>query len=89
MMRSSGGSRLASPSPTMCSAQHPPSAALQEDHGEGIQRREQEGAREAPGWHQHCPQCVLPNIHPVLLSKKTVEKASSGGSKEVESPKKA
>ncbi|TVT98512.1 hypothetical protein EJB05_56178, partial [Eragrostis curvula] len=27
----------------MCSVQHPPGAALQEDRGEGIQRREQGG----------------------------------------------
>nr|ACG30715.1 histone H2A [Zea mays] len=32
---------------------------------------------------------VLPNINPVLLPKKTAEKASSGGSKEAKSPKKA
>jgi histone H2A len=32
---------------------------------------------------------VLPNIHSVLLPKKTAEKASSGGSKEPKSPKKA
>jgi histone H2A len=31
---------------------------------------------------------VLPNINPVLLPKKTAEKASSGGSKEPKSPKK-
>ena len=32
---------------------------------------------------------VLPNIHSVLLPKKTAEKASGGGSKEPKSPKKA
>ena len=32
---------------------------------------------------------VLPNINPVLLPKKTAEKASPGGSKEAKSPKKA
>ncbi|KAL6867714.1 hypothetical protein ACP4OV_015738 [Aristida adscensionis] len=32
---------------------------------------------------------VLPNINPVLLPKKTADKASSGGSKEAKSPKKA
>ncbi|KAL6907471.1 hypothetical protein ACP4OV_002510 [Aristida adscensionis] len=32
---------------------------------------------------------VLPNINPVLLPKKTSEKAASGGSKEAKSPKKA
>ncbi|XP_062210786.1 histone H2A [Phragmites australis] len=31
---------------------------------------------------------VLPNINPVLLPKKTAEKASAGGSKEAKSPKK-
>ncbi|TVT98516.1 hypothetical protein EJB05_56182, partial [Eragrostis curvula] len=41
MMRSSGGSWLASTSPTMCSAQHPPIAALQEDRGKGIQQQDQ------------------------------------------------
>ncbi|TVU34419.1 hypothetical protein EJB05_16251, partial [Eragrostis curvula] len=59
MMRSSGGSWLASTSPTMCSAQHPPSAALQEDRGKGIQQQEQGDKRLCPTLFESNLQLVL------------------------------
>ncbi|TVU34417.1 hypothetical protein EJB05_16249, partial [Eragrostis curvula] len=106
MMRRSGGSWLASPSPTMCSAQHPPGAALQEDRGEGIQGQEQAGRvsqegigsvtirndeelRRLQAGITIAHDVFYPTSTRVLVSKITMEKASIGGSKEVESPKKA